>query len=77
MCEMKLDDDIKLLLKSDDIKLLKIVLIILLRLKNAYEIPKTQKWTLLLELLKSIKDDEEENEEMNIESICYFIECII
>lgn len=74
---MKLDDDIKLLLKSDDIKLLKIVLIILLRLKNAYEIPKTQKWTLFFEILKSIKDEEEENEEMNIESICYFIECII
>lgn len=72
---MNIDNDIKLLLESDDIKLIKIVLIILLRLKNDYEIPKNQKWTLLFEILKSIND--EENEEMNIESISYFIECII
>lgn len=75
MSRMNIDNDIKLLLESDDIKLIKILLIILLRLKNDYEIPKNQKWTLFLEILKSVKD--EENEEMNIESISYFIECII
>lgn len=74
---MNIDNDIKLLLESDDIKLIKIVLIILLRLKNDYEIPKNQKWKLLLKMFNDIENDDEENEEMNIESISYFIECII
>lgn len=75
---MNIDNDIKLLLESDDIKLIKIVLIILLRLKNDYEIPKNQKWKLFFKMFNDIENDnDEENEEMNIESISYFIECII
>lgn len=74
MCELNINDDIKVLLECEDIKMIKILLIILLRLKNEYEIPKSQKWKLLLRMFDGIDNDDEE---INIESLSYFIDCII
>lgn len=74
MCELNINDDIKVLLECEDIKVIKILLIILLRLKNEYEIPKSQKWKLLLRMFDGIDNDDEE---INIESLSYFIDCII
>lgn len=71
MCELNINDDIKVLLECEDIKMIKILLIILLRLKNEYEIPKSQKWKLLLRMFDGIDNDDEE---INIESLSYFID---